>query len=99
MQNHPQEFYQIISIMRATVSDSRSIWEWRNDQKTKEMSKSSDIVTWDEHVAWYQKCLSSLNSYLYIGYLNCHEKIGICRFDISFVPIMTHKSWFIESAF
>lgn len=82
MIKHPQEARQNVTVLRATANDSRDIWEWRNDETTKKMSITTDSVTWEAHTGWYEKSLKNKNRYLYIGYLNGKEKIGMCRFDV-----------------
>jgi len=72
----------LITVSRATSADSRDIWEWRNDEKTKQMSISSNDITWESHTSWFEESLKNPNRYLYVSYLNDKEKIGVCRFDI-----------------
>jgi RimJ/RimL family protein N-acetyltransferase len=79
---HTQDTCQRIAILRATDNDSKDIWEWRNDELTKQMSITTDSVSWETHSSWYQKSLVNPNRYLYIGFLNDSEKIGMCRFDL-----------------
>ena len=79
---HTQDTCQRITILRATDNDSKDIWEWRNDELTKQMSITTDSVSWETHSSWYQKSLVNPNRYLYIGFLNDSEKIGMCRFDL-----------------
>jgi RimJ/RimL family protein N-acetyltransferase len=79
---HTQDMCQRITVSRATENDSKDIWEWRNDELTKQMSITTDSVSWETHSSWYQKSLVNPNRYLYIGFLNDSEKIGMCRFDL-----------------
>ncbi len=73
---------QQISILRATQEDLKDIWEWRNDELTKEMSITTDSVSWETHRNWYNKALANSCQYLYLGFTNTNDKIGICRFDL-----------------
>lgn len=82
MIKHTQEACKNVTVLRATANDSRDIWEWRNDEITKQMFITTDSVTWEAHTGWYEKSLTNPNRYLYIGYLNDKEKIGMCRFDV-----------------
>ena len=79
---HTQDTCQRISVLRATESDSKDIWEWRNDELTKQMSITTDSVSWETHSSWYEKSLVNQNRYLYLGFLNNDIKIGMCRFDV-----------------
>ncbi len=33
--------------------DSKLIWEWRNDELTRRMSRTTDAIAWERHSAWY----------------------------------------------
>ena len=79
---HTQDTCQRITVLRATENDSKDIWEWRNDELTKQMSITTDSVSWETHSSWYEKSLVNPNRYLYLGVLNDNEKIGMCRFDV-----------------
>jgi RimJ/RimL family protein N-acetyltransferase len=79
---HTQDTCQRITVLRATENDSKDIWEWRNDELTKQMSITTDSVSWETHSSWYEKSLVNTNRYLYIGFVNDNEKIGMCRFDV-----------------
>ena len=77
-----QNEFQSLIVLRATKSDSRDVWEWRSDEITRHMSISTDNVSWATHRRWYEKSLINQNRYLYLGFLNGSEKIGMCRFDV-----------------
>lgn len=79
---HTQNHCQCITLLRATGNDSKNIWEWRNDELTKQMSITTESIGWEAHSDWYEKSLVNPNRYLYIGYINHNEKIGMCRFDL-----------------
>jgi L-amino acid N-acyltransferase YncA len=83
MLEHTKEAPNNVTVLRANADDSRSIWDWKNDEITKQMSITTDSVTWESHIGWYEKSLTNPNCYLYIGYLNDKEKIGMCRFDVN----------------
>ena len=68
-------------IRRATDSDLRDLWEWRNDRLTREMSVNSEPVPFDVHSAWYARALRDPRRLIYIGELST-QKIGMARFDL-----------------
>ena len=72
-----------LTILRANENDLKDIWQWRNDEVTRQMAITKNSVSLEEHSRWYEKSLSNPNHYLYVGYLNNNEKIGICWFDIN----------------
>jgi RimJ/RimL family protein N-acetyltransferase len=39
-------------IRPATQDDSRLLYEWRNDESTRSMSKNKDPIRWDDHQDW-----------------------------------------------
>lgn len=65
----------------ADISDSKDIWEWRNDPQSVEMFKSRKIVSWSEHEKWFRSVFNKQNYILLIGEKK-NYKIGIVRFDI-----------------
>lgn len=67
---------------RALPSDSRDIWNWRNDPETREMSVNSDAVAWESHEAWYARALENPAMRIYVGELSGEGKVGMCRFDL-----------------
>ena len=70
-----------IEFRRATADDSETIWQWRNDALTRQMSVSAGSVDRQSHEAWYQGVLANPDRHLYIGLLGGEERIGVCRFD------------------
>ena len=61
------------------VGDSEDLLNWRNDAVTRAMSKSNQIVTFDEHDRWLRGSLANRQIALYIGVIN-NEKVGVCSF-------------------
>ena len=72
-----------IKIRSAKENDSKDIFEWRNDEITRQMSHTSEIIEWENHSRWYSNSLNSENRILLICEDNRNEKIAIIRFDIS----------------
>ena len=69
-------------IRQATESDSRNIFEWRNDLLTLGMSHNKKTIEWKTHIDWFINTLKSENSLILICENNI-DKIGVVRFDIS----------------
>ncbi len=79
----------IAEIQRSTVklrdmceSDRQILWEWANDIQVREVSFSSDPITWDDHVHWFSTKLIDPNSQLYIATDANDLSIGQVRFDM-----------------
>jgi RimJ/RimL family protein N-acetyltransferase len=71
-----------ITVKEANQLDSRDIWLWRNDAQSKEMSLNSSEISFEDHSRWFNDLLSDGDRFLYVGYLQDNEKIGVCRFDL-----------------
>ena len=67
-------------IRRSTIQDSEIIWKWRNDEQTRLMSFSSDLIPWESHSEWYKKALNNSNRVIYIYELG--NPVAVVRFDI-----------------
>lgn len=72
-----------IRIRSAKKTDSKDIFEWRNDEITRKMSNSPKIIEWENHSRWFSSSLDSKSRILLICEDDCSEKIAIIRFDIS----------------
>lgn len=68
------------SFKLANFEHSKKIWEWRNDEITREMSINSEFISWEIHNEWFESTLNDSNKYLYVGYLE-KDIVGIVRFD------------------
>lgn len=73
---------QPLFIRKADITDSEDIWQWRNDEATRQMSIATDTVDWTVHSRWYSLSLENPDRYLYVGCINGTQKIGMCRFDV-----------------
>ncbi len=69
-----------IEIRRAHESDSLKLFEWRNHQTIRAMSKSSAPIAWADHQVWFAKVQADKNRMLLIGEID-NEPVGVVRFD------------------
>ena len=74
---------QNLNIKLAEEKDSADVYAWRNDPKTRAMSKNTKLVTIDEHNNWYNKAINSQDCLMLIARLDIKDKIGMCRFNIN----------------
>ena len=72
-----------IKVRGARHNDSKDNFEWRNDELTRQMSHTSEIIEWENHSRWFSSSLDSKSRILLICEDDCSEKIAIIRFDIS----------------
>lgn len=70
-------------IRKANDDDSRDIFDWQNDELTRQMSHTSDFVDWNVHSSWFAASLTNKNKLI----LMCVEestnkKVAVVRFDV-----------------
>ena len=56
----------MISVRRVIEKDSEVIFEWRNDDLTRKMFRTSERVEWDIHSKWLATKLANRNHCLLI---------------------------------
>jgi len=69
-----------INIRFATHEDSEKLFEWRNHQTVRTVSRNIEVISWEDHQQWFEKVLSSTDKHLLIGYRN-GLPVGVVRFD------------------
>ena len=69
----------IIKIKKATYEHCHDIWEWRNDKFTREMSKNTNHITWENHKKWFSKVIIDPDIFFYIGEIE-NKIMGSVRF-------------------
>jgi RimJ/RimL family protein N-acetyltransferase len=77
--NHRASTLTVI-LRRATLADSRDLWSWRNDEITRRNSRTTDVISWDHHEAWYTALLANPVSEILIA-LEQQMSVGMIRFD------------------
>lgn len=69
-----------IEIRITNESDSPKLFEWRNHQTIRAVSKNSAPIAWADHQSWFAKVQADKNRVLLIGEID-NEPIGVVRFD------------------
>ena len=69
-----------ITIRKAKISDSQSIWKWRNDPVTRSMFISKDYIEYKDHLKWFKSKLKNKNSFIFIGQA-FGNSVGMVRID------------------
>lgn len=64
----------------ATSEDSYDLLDWRNDRETRKYSRSHDVITFEQHVAWLKQAIANPERYLLIIETGA-EKLGTVRWD------------------
>lgn len=93
----------MLNVRVADLSDSKEIFEWRNDETTRKMSHIENTVGWDEHRNWFHSTLKSQSQFLLICHIEeTKQKIAAVRFDlnkniavisINLAPSIRSKGW------
>lgn len=69
-----------IEIRIANESDSPKLFEWRNHQTIRAVSKNAAPIAWADHQSWFAKVQADRNRVLLIGEID-NAPIGVVRFD------------------
>ena len=64
----------------ATEADAELLLAWRNDPRTRQSSRSSEVIPLAEHLAWLRGVLASPDRLLFVAELD-GEAVGTVRFD------------------
>ena len=70
----------IIELRSAAAADGPMLWKWRNDPLTRRMFRTSHMISWEEHAAWFAQVLQDPGKILLIAQ-DAVGPIGVVRFD------------------
>jgi RimJ/RimL family protein N-acetyltransferase len=71
-----------VRIRPATSADSVEVLLWRNDQQTREQSRTTQLITQDVHDVWFESVINSPDRFLFIAELEDAVPFGQVRFDL-----------------
>jgi GNAT superfamily N-acetyltransferase len=60
----------MLKLRLATQDDAQFLWIWRNDPETRSNSRTTDLVPWEDHVAWLTRRLERTDVGLYVAETN-----------------------------
>lgn len=60
------ELLKGIQLRKAQREDVKYLFEWRNNIETRKNSFQQDIISWDSHVAWFDRVIDSSESSIYV---------------------------------
>lgn len=69
-----------VAVRPATLDDAGLMHRWRNDSATRRVSRTSQDIGWDDHLAWTGRVLADRERHLMIGKVG-DRPIGVIRFD------------------
>jgi RimJ/RimL family protein N-acetyltransferase len=70
----------LVRVVLATEHDREDVYLWRNDEITRQYSKTDAPVAWEIHAKWFAATLATPGRQIWIGYAGA-DKIGMVRFD------------------
>lgn len=66
----------------ANISDAEIYYKWINDKIVRKQSFNSDLIKWDEHLAWFKEKVSDPQYFFYIFQNEEKKNIGQVRIQI-----------------
>ena len=69
-----------VVLRKAEIGDSRVLWLWRNDETTRRNSRTTDIIPWEHHEAWFAAALKDPKRIILIA-VERQAAVGMIRFD------------------
>jgi len=71
-----------LKIRKAEINDAKYLFNLANDPETRNNSFSSELIGWNNHVAWLEQKLNDNKSFIYIISKN-DINIGTVKFEIN----------------
>ena len=71
----------MIFLRKVQKEDIEQIFAWANDPDARNFSTNTKLITWDEHIVWFEAKLHDINSFFYILTDDKDSKMGTIRFD------------------
>ena len=63
--------------------DCRRLWEWANDPQVRSASYSTEIISWEDHVKWFDGVTSHPDCRIWIALDSKDQPVGQIRFEAS----------------
>jgi len=71
-----------ITLRKAMAEDCRRLWDWRNEQDTRQASFQTDFIPFDQHEQWFKAKLEDACTRVLIAVDAQGHEVGCVRFDI-----------------
>ena len=85
MNTNPLNSSNKLFVEKANILHARVIWERRNDDKTRSLSRNERVIAWDEHEQWFINALGDPSKFIYFGVpkdFPQNKPIGVVRFEL-----------------
>jgi len=84
---------------KASSKDSKDLFDWRNNERARENSLNTDLISWSDHVNWFSDRIKDPNTTIFmiyaddikIGSIRFEEKESIYRVSVVLAPEHTGK--------
>lgn len=73
---------QSLTIREGRLSDASVLFDWRNDERVRLVSRDSKTLSWDEHINWLQSSLANPKRKVYVAQIGA-APVGTVRYDQS----------------
>jgi RimJ/RimL family protein N-acetyltransferase len=84
-----------VALRPATMGDTQTVFSWRNDPFIVARGSSQKIVTWEEHVRWFQTTIAGSERKMFIVLVD-GEPAGQIRFDRIDEPTCAISAYVLE---
>jgi RimJ/RimL family protein N-acetyltransferase len=74
---------RLLKLRKVREEDCELLWEWANDPIVRNYSFSSEPISWEEHLRWFNSKLNSSRCHHFIALNKQDEYIGQIRFDVN----------------
>jgi len=71
-----------IHLKQACESDCELVFLWANDPEARKESFSANLITWEEHVQWFEKKIMDKKCIFFIAFNGQAQPIGQVRFEV-----------------
>lgn len=69
-------------VREATLEDCELIWRWANDPIVRQVSFSSQPISWETHLTWYKSAIEDKHLLIFIATDHNEKPIGQIRYQI-----------------
>lgn len=71
-----------LRLRTANKADDKMLWEWVNDPQVRVSAFSSELISWEKHLAWFTHKLQDPNCFIFIA-MDCDDlPVGQVRVDV-----------------
>ena len=71
---------QTIQVRKATLNDLDLLFTWRNHPKIRSVSKNPELISYEEHSAWFKKAIGAEHYTILVASFQTGQDIGVIRF-------------------